>query len=52
MQPYQQRVVDEKAELDAKLWKLLTFGSTPAFAGGSHAELFSLMLEAIRQRSR
>ena len=25
MQPHQQRVVDEKAELDAKLAKLLTF---------------------------
>lgn len=32
MQPYQQRVVDEKAELDAKREKLGAFKNTDAFA--------------------
>lgn len=32
MQPHQQRVVDEKAELDEKLAKLVAFGITPLFA--------------------
>ena len=32
MQPHQQRVVDEKAELDEKLTKLDAFGRTPLFA--------------------
>lgn len=30
MEPYQQRVIDEKAELDAKLQKLAAFRQTPA----------------------
>lgn len=34
MQPYQQRVIDEKAELDAKLEKLRVF-----IGGGFFAEL-------------
>ena len=34
MQPYQQRVIDEKAELDAKLEKLRVF-----IGGGLFAEL-------------
>ena len=32
LQPHQQRVVDEKAELDAKLAKLDAFGRTEMFA--------------------
>jgi hypothetical protein len=32
LQPHQQRVVTEKAELDDKLAKLGAFGSTPLFA--------------------
>ena len=32
MQPHQQRVVDEKAELDEKLTKLDAFGRTLLFA--------------------
>ena len=32
MQPHQQRVVDEKAELDERLAKLMTFTCTPTFA--------------------
>lgn len=30
MEPYQQRVIDEKAELDARLLKLAAFRETPA----------------------
>ena len=33
LQPHQQRVVDEKTELDAKLAKLKAFGLTPLFDG-------------------
>ena len=33
LQPYQQRVVDEKARLDEKLAKLLAFRRTELFAG-------------------
>lgn len=32
LQPHQQRVVDEKRELDEKLSKLTAFGTTPTFA--------------------
>ncbi len=32
LQPHQQRVVDEKRELDDKLSKLSLFGTTPLFA--------------------
>jgi len=32
LQPHQQRVVDEKRELDEKLAKLDAFGRTPLFA--------------------
>lgn len=31
LQPFQQRVVEEKTELDAKLAKLTTFFDTPVF---------------------
>lgn len=33
MQPYQQRVLDEKSELDEKRAKLTAFKDTPIFAG-------------------
>lgn len=33
MLPYQQRVVDERAELDAKLDRLDAFIGTPVFSG-------------------
>ena len=32
MQPYQQRVVDEKAELDGRLDRLISFSNSAAFA--------------------
>lgn len=38
MQPHQQRVVDEKAELDEKLVKLSAFLDTPIFAGLDEVE--------------
>lgn len=38
MQPHQQRVVDEKTELDARMDKLTAFIDTPMFAGLDAAE--------------
>lgn len=38
MQPHQQRVVDEKNELDERLGKLLAFFQTPMFGTLSEAE--------------
>lgn len=38
MQPYQQRVVEEKADLDEKLEKLGDFCNTPVFASLDPAE--------------
>lgn len=38
MQPHQQRVVDEKAELDDRRNKLFVFFDTPTFAGLDEAE--------------
>ena len=38
MQPHQQRVVDEKTELDSKMDKLTTFIDTPLFASLPEAE--------------
>lgn len=42
LQPHQQRVVDEKAELDGKIVKLVAFFETPIFANidpDEHARL-------------
>jgi len=33
LQPHQQRVVDEKTELDERLTKLIAFFNSPIFAG-------------------
>jgi hypothetical protein len=38
LQPYQQRVVDEKTELDERLTKLIAFFDNPIFAGLDAAE--------------
>ena len=46
LQPHQQRVVTEKAELDEKLGKLLSFFQTPTFAGLSEAEQSRLRNQA------
>jgi len=46
LQPHQQRVVTEKAELDEKLTKLLAFFQTPIFEGLSEAERSRLRNQA------
>lgn len=46
LQPHQQRVVTEKAELDDKLGKLLAFFQSPIFAGLSEAEQSRLRNQA------
>lgn len=38
LQPHQQRVIDEKAELDAKIERLSDFRRTPACAGLDESE--------------
>jgi hypothetical protein len=38
LQPHQQRVVEEKSDLDTKLEKLGDFCNTPIFAGLEQAE--------------
>lgn len=38
LQPHQQRVVDEKTDLDAKMDKLTAFIDTPIFASLAEAE--------------
>jgi hypothetical protein len=47
MKPHQQRVVEEKAELDAKMEKLGAFLGTPAYAGLSEAERSRLRSQAL-----
>jgi hypothetical protein len=44
--PHQQRVVDEKAELDERLRKLMTFTVTPTFAALDEAERNRLAQQA------
>lgn len=51
MQPHQQRVVDEKAELDAKIEKLTAFARTPIFAGLDSAERDRLSRQAAAMTS-
>lgn len=46
MQPHQQRVVDEKKDLDDKLAKLLAFFQNPIFTGLSEAEQSRLRNQA------
>jgi hypothetical protein len=45
LQPHQQRVVDEKKELDDKREKLFAFFSTPTFRGLDQAERNLLTLQ-------
>ena len=47
MQPHQQRVVDEKTELDEKLSKLNAFWNNPIFAGLPEAERDRLHRQAV-----
>lgn len=46
MQPHQQRVIDEKAELDEKLEKLKSFFTTDIFAGLDTDEMERLQRQA------
>ncbi len=46
MQPHQQRVVDEKTELDAKLTKLKAFFDSETFTGLDNAEMARLREQA------
>lgn len=46
LQPHQQRVVTEKADLDEKLSKLLAFFQTPTFEGLPEAERMRLRNQA------
>ena len=45
--PHEQRVVDEKMELDAKLQKLLTFHGSATFAGLPDAEQDRLIRQSV-----
>lgn len=46
LEPHQRRVVDEKAALDEKLGKLVSFFGTPLFAGLPDAEQSRLRTQA------
>ena len=51
MQPHQQRVVDEKTELDDKLTKLMSFiEESPVYAGLPKDEQNRLRMQAIFMR--
>lgn len=45
MQPFQQRVIDEKAELDAKLEKLAAFRETPTCEALDYPERADLAIQ-------
>jgi hypothetical protein len=47
MQPHQQRMVDEKCQLDARRAKLMPFFDTPTFAGLDPAEQARLNTQAL-----
>ncbi len=46
-QPHQQRVVDEKADLDEKIQKLNAFFGTPIYAGLDDAERGRLVMQEV-----
>jgi hypothetical protein len=50
MQPHQQRVVTEKAELDEKLGKLTAFLGTPVYSGLDYGEQGRLSFQARYMR--
>jgi len=47
MQPHQQRVVDEKTELDSKIERLRAFFDTPIYGGLPEAERTRLQTQRI-----
>lgn len=50
MQPYQQRVVDEKSELDDKLDKLAKFIGSPSFTSLDKEEQMLLICQKVAMR--
>ena len=51
LQPHQQRVVDEKADLDEKLAKLMGFYSMPVFHGLPESEQSRLLSQGVAMRT-
>lgn len=51
LQPHQQRVVDEKRELDEKREKLTAFYSTPVFHGLPESEQSRLLRQGAVMRT-
>lgn len=49
--PHQQRVLDEKQELDERLEKLLAFHSTPIFHGLPESEQSRLLSQGVAMRT-
>ena len=49
--PHQQRVVDEKAELDDRRAKLANFYSSPVFHGLSESEQSLLLRQGVAMRT-
>ena len=49
--PHQQRVVDEKAELDDRRAKLANFYSSPIFLGLPESEQSLLLLQGVAMRT-
>ena len=49
--PHQQRVVDEKRELDDLREKLMAFSSTPIFHGLAESDQIRLERQAVAMRS-
>ena len=50
-QPHQQRVIDEKAELDEKREKLTAFYSVPLFHGLPESEQSLLLRQGVAMRT-
>lgn len=51
LQPHQQRVVDEKTELDERLTKLIAFFNSPIFAGLPADEQYLMKRQADHMTS-
>lgn len=51
LQPHQQRVVDEKTELDMKREKLTAFYSTPIFQGLPESEQSRFLRQGVAMRT-
>jgi len=49
--PHQQRVIDEKRDLDERLEKLTAFYSTPIFHGLAESEQSRLLRQGVAMRT-